>query len=135
MAARAPARLTRAEGRRFGLVVGAAFATLGALAWWRGHGTAATVLGALAAALLAGGLLVPGQLDPVHRGWMALARAISRVTAPILMGLVYFLVITPTGLLLRLFGHRLLTERRGAGTAWVVRSAERDPHGDMTRQF
>ena len=34
---RVPARLTPAEGRKFGLTVGAAFLVLAAIPWWRGH--------------------------------------------------------------------------------------------------
>src|SRR5207249_5300275 len=46
---RVPARLSAAEGRRFGLSVGGMFLVLGAVLWWRGHATAPVpaALGAL----------------------------------------------------------------------------------------
>ena len=134
MAHPVPAGLTPAEGRRFGVQVGLAFAVLGALARWRGHPTSSSVLIGLGLALLAGGLLFPGRLGPIYRGWMAFAVAISKVTTPIIMGIIYFLVVTPSGLLLRLFGHRPLVRPRGT-TYWISRTDPANARGDMHRQF
>ena len=131
---RVPARLTPAEGRKFGLVVGGAFLLLALLLWRRTHVTAATVAGAVGAALFLGGLAVPGQLGPVYRAWMGLAKAISKVTTPIVMSIIFFLVLTPAGFLVRLFGHRPLTHPRGAGTYWHSRP-EGDRRGAMDHQF
>jgi hypothetical protein len=131
---RIPARLTPAEGRKFGLLVGGAFLLLALLLWRRAHVTAATVAGALGAALLLGGLVVPARLGPVYRGWMSLAKAISKVTTPIVMSVIFFLVLTPSGLLVRLFGHRPLARRRGAGTYWHSRP-EGERRGAMDHQF
>jgi drug/metabolite transporter (DMT)-like permease len=131
---RVPARLTPAEGRKFGLVVGGAFLLLALLLWRRTHVTAATVAGALGAALFLGGLAVPGQLGPVYRAWMGLAKAISKVTTPIVMSIIFFLVLTPAGFLVRLFGHRPLTHPRGAGTYWHSRP-EGSRRGAMDHQF
>jgi drug/metabolite transporter (DMT)-like permease len=131
---RVPARLTPAEGRKFGLVVGGAFLLLALLLWRRTHVTAATVAGAVGAALFLGGLAVPGQLGPVYRAWMGLAKAISKVTTPIVMSIIFFLVFTPAGFLVRLFGHRPLTHPRGAGTYWHSRP-EGSRRGAMDHQF
>jgi drug/metabolite transporter (DMT)-like permease len=131
---RVPARLTPAEGRKFGLVVGGAFLLLALLLWRRTHVTAATVAGAVGAALFLGGLAVPGQLGPVYRAWMGLAKAISKVTTPIVMSIIFFLVLTPAGFLVRLFGHRPLTHPRGAGTYWHSRP-EGSRRGAMDHQF
>ena len=131
---RVPARLTPAEGRKFGLVVGGAFLLLALLLWRRTHVTAATVAGAVGAALFLGGLAVPGQLGPVYRAWMGLAKAISKVTTPIVMSIIFFLVLTPAGFLVRLFGHRPLVHSRSAGTYWHSRP-EGDRRGAMDHQF
>ena len=129
-----PARLSPAEGRRFGLLVGGAFLVLALLLWRKTHVTGALVSGALGAALVLGGLAVPGRLGPVYRAWMALARAISRVTTPIVMSLIFFLVLTPAGFLVRLFGHRPLDRRRGGPTYWHSRP-EGERRGAMDHQF
>ena len=92
-----PAGLSPAEGRKFGLVVGGAFLVLGLVLRLRDHGTASAVTLALGGALALAGLAIPGRLGPAYRGWMALARTISKVTTPVFMGAIYFLVLTPTG--------------------------------------
>jgi hypothetical protein len=128
------ARLTPAEGRKFGLVVGGAFLVLGGLLWWRSYSTAASVLLLLAGLLIAGGLAVPGRLGPIYHAWMALAKAISKVTTPIVMGAIFFLVFTPAGLLARLVGHRPLSRPQGSASFWLSRPAG-DRRGNMDHQF
>jgi hypothetical protein len=128
------ARLTASEGRRFGLLVGGAFVLLGALLWWRTWLFGALVAVVLGTGLIAAGLAAPTRLGPVYRGWMALALAISKVTTPILMGVIYFLVLTPTGLIARLFGHRPISRPLGAANYWQMRPAG-EGRGKMDHQF
>src|SRR3954454_6045583 len=92
MATGVPARLTAAEGRKFGLTVGLAFLALGSIAYWRGKHRTSTVFLVLGGLLVLAALVVPTALGPVERAWMALAHAISKVTTPIFMGVVFFLV-------------------------------------------
>ena len=126
------AGLKRARGRRFGLTIGGAFGVLGALMAWRGASAAALVTASAAALLLTGGIVAPASLVPVERAWMAMAHAISRVTTPLLIAVLYFVVITPVGLTRRAFGHRPLS-RRGE-SVWVTR-ATTARRSDLTRQF
>jgi len=129
-----PARLSPAEGRKFGLTLGGAFLGLAVLLWWRGrHG--AVYSGAAGLGLIGAGLLAPTLLGPVHRAWMGLAHQMSKVTTPIFMGVVYFAVLTPIGLGMRLFGRNRLIASLEGGGYWVSRSDEREQRGDLTRQF
>ena len=132
MAERVPARLSAAEGRKFGLTVGLAFAVLTGITWWRDHPLLMQIFGGLAGALILAGLLVPGSLGPVQRGWMAFAHLISKVTTPIFLAIVYFLVIAPIGLLMRLFGKNPLRHPPEQGSFWLSRSTGR---GTMSNQF
>jgi len=129
---RIPARLTPAEGRKFGLTVGIAFGVLAAISWWRGHHIPVYVLGALAATLILAGLVIPGQLGPVNRAWMGLAEAISKVTTPIFMGVVYFVVLLPVGILMRAFGRNPIKHHAVNESYWMGRNEAR---GGMTNQF
>jgi hypothetical protein len=128
------ARLSRAEARRFGLVVGAAFLTLGLLVWWRERPLAGQVFGAIGAALILSGVMLPDALRPVYRAWMGLALAISKVTTPVFLSLVYFGVITPIGLVRRVLGHDALNRRRMGESLWVSRKASREQSA-MEHQF
>jgi len=133
MAAGIPARLTPGEGRRFGLTVGCAFLVLAGLSWWRDHPRIVPFAAAIGVLLVLGGLVVPGSLGPVYRGWMRLALAMSKVTTPIFLGIVYFVVVTPIGILRRVAGHRSLEHSVGNGGYWVVRPEPRQ--SDLRRQF
>jgi membrane-bound ClpP family serine protease len=134
VATRVSARLSRSEGRHFGLVVGGAFLALGGILAFRGRSTVGIGLATLGAVLIAAGVLIPTRLGPVHAIWMGLARAISKVTTPVFMSIVFFLVLTPIGLLARAMGHRPLTMMRGRGTSWVDR-ATGERRSDLERQF
>ena len=134
MAAGIPARLTAAQGRRFGLTVGGAFLVLAAIAWWRGHPTTTTVLGALGGVLTVAGLIIPTLLGPVERGWMQLAHLISKVTTPIVMGVMYLVVLTPVGLLRRTLGGNPMVHEPQSGSYWKSRP-EGKRAGNLTRQF
>lgn len=125
--------MTAAEGRKFAFTVGAAFLVLGAFFLWRDKMMAAKVLGAIGGMLGVLGLVVPGQLGPLQRAWMGLAHLISKVTTPIFMGVVYFVVITPIALLMGALGKRPLRPRPGA-SYWTVRAPEAR-RSDLSRQF
>ena len=112
--------------------MGVAFLVFGGIAWWRAHPDAARVLGGAGALLLAAGALAPARLGPVHRAWMRLAHAVSRITTPLFMGIVYFGVILPVGLVMRLLGRNPIRHRPAAGSYWFERSRRR---GGMTDQF
>ena len=129
-----PARLSKAEGRKFGVTVGIAFLVLSALLWWRGA-AAAPYLAGLGGALAVAGLLIPGSLGPVFRAWMGLAHLLSKVTTPIFMGVIYFLVITPTAFVMRLLGRRSLVHRQVNGSFWIERDAAVPEPSRMKRQF
>ena len=122
------------ELRAFALLVGGALAALGALALRRGHAVPAAAPLALGAALLTAGLLAPRRLGPVHAAWMALALALSRVTTPVLMAVVYYGLFTPIGLVLRAVGRRPLARDRAAPTFWADRPAGAR-RSDLRRQF
>jgi hypothetical protein len=128
-----PARLSPKEGRKFGVLVGGVFLLIGGISRWRGHDTAPYVFWAIGAPLVLGGLLIPGYLGPVYRAWMGFALLLSKITTPIFMGIVYFLVFTPIGAVRRMFGHNTLVRPRG-NSFWVDRP-EGKRRGDLNRQF
>ena len=135
MAARVPARLSAADGRKFGLTVGSAFLVLGGIAYWRGRHRVAMVLLGLGAALVVAALVIPTSLGPVERAWMGLAHAISKVTTPIFMGIVYFIVLTPIGLVRRLSGSSPIVPRTRPASRWEPHTASLAEAERMERQF
>ena len=132
MAHRIPARLTKGEGRSFGLTVGGAFLILAAISWWRGRHVPVYVLGVLGVSLSLAGLLLPAQLGPLYRAWMRLAEAMSKVTTPIFMSVVYFLILTPVALVMRAVRGSPIRHRAVNKSYWKDRS---DARGTMANQF
>jgi hypothetical protein len=116
--------------REFGLVVGSVFVLLGG--WWIYRGkfvSVAHVFLPLGALLVVFGLLWPRVLVLPNRAWMLLAEGLSFVTTRIILAAVFFLVVTPIGVLKRLSGWDPLN-RRGARSEsyWKPYSErQRDP--------
>ena len=135
MAKRIPARLTAGEGRKSGLTVGAAFLLFAGISHWRGHTLAPQVLATAGGTLVLLGVVIPARLGPVFSAWMGLAHAISKVTTPLFMGIVYFFVLTPTGIIVRLLGRNPLTPPRKSGSAWVPHDPRSEAANSMRRQF
>jgi hypothetical protein len=127
--------MTAAHGRRFGLTVGTAFLVFAGIAWWRGHPTTTMVLGGLGGLLVLSGLIVPTHLGPVERAWMALAHAISKVTTPIVMGVMYLVVLFPAGVLRRGIGGNPLVHAEQEYSYWRARPAGSRRSASMRRQF
>jgi hypothetical protein len=65
---------------------------------------------------------------------MAFAHALSKVTTPVFMGLVYFLVFTPVGVVRRVLGKNALVRPSVGGSYWVSRGVGAR-RSDLERQF
>lgn len=128
-----PARLTPQEGRKFGFTVGAAFAVLAGLAWWADHPVAWRAFAVFGGALLVAGAIIPTFLGPVQRGWMSFAHLLSKITTPVFMSIVYFLVITPIALIRRSMGHQPMKHAENDRGFWIP--APSGGRSDMERQF
>ena len=133
MAAGIPARLTASEGRKFGLTLGGAFLAIGFALLWRHRVARADIAFGIAACFTAAGLLVPTHLGPVERGWMRMARLLSRLTTPLFMGVVYYAVMTPIGFIRRRAGSPLVAGPRPA-SRWESHTASSSSER-MERQF
>lgn len=118
-------RSFRAE-KEFGLVVGAVFVLLGG--WWLYRGKFATVaplLLTLGALLILFSLIWPRALVWPNRAWMFLAEVLSWITTRIILGLVFFLVVTPIGVVKRLSGWDPLGRRAPGGASYWRPYSER----------
>lgn len=76
---------------------------------------------------------VPGLRRPMFVGWMYAAYPIGLVVSHVLLGLIYFGVVTPIGLLMRALGHDPMARRfdRSARTYWI----EREQVSDVRKYF
>ena len=113
--------------RDFGLLVGGVVAVLGA--WWvyRGKfGAVGPVFLSVGAALIGLGALFPRALVWPNRAWMGLAGVLSYVMTRVVLALVFFLILTPIGVVKRLTGWDPLGRRKRRGESYWAPSPERD---------
>ena len=97
--------LGSAELRQFGittgLIIGGLFGLLLPVVFGHAYPVWPWII---TAALVAWALVAPTSLRPVYRGWMRFGLAISKVTTPLLLGAVYFLIVFPMGVVRRILG-------------------------------
>jgi hypothetical protein len=108
--------------RSFGFVVGG---ILLVIALWPLHAGHAPHWWALVPALplVALAALQPSLLAPLNKRWFKLGLLIGRVVSPIVLGIVYFLWITPFALVMRVMGKKLLALgfEPAAKSYWIIR--------------
>jgi hypothetical protein len=122
--------------RSFGLVFAAVFAHLSAYWAWR-HKEWWPYTLALSAVFLVLALTRPALLAPLNKLWTKLGLLLGAIVAPVVMGVVYFAVVTPLGLLARLLGKDFLNLRRdpAAGSYWIVRQDQDTSPERLRDQF
>ena len=114
------------SNRSFGLTFTVAFAVLAAVSWWR-HPAAMPWLAGFSALFLAVTVIRADWLLPLNRAWMRFGMLLNAVVSPIVLGILFFVVFTPVGLLMRVL-HRDPMRRTwdaGARSYWIPR----DPPG------
>jgi polyferredoxin len=118
-------RSLRAE-REFGLIVGGVLLLLSL--WWiyRGkfHHVSFITL-PVGAGLILFGLVFPRALVVPNKAWMAFAEVLSFVTTRIILAFVFFGIVTPIGVVKRLFGWDPLQRRAARGDSYWKPYAER----------
>ena len=122
--------------RNFGLVMAGAAAILGALPLLRGAVPHWYLLG-IAAVFAALALAVPRVLFPLNYLWFRFGLLLHRVISPIVIGAVFFLCVTPTGVVMRWLGKDLMQLRRrdDLSSYWFVRDPPGPAPGTMKDQF
>jgi hypothetical protein len=122
--------------RSFGIVFGIFFVLVG-LSPLRSHHPIRWWAFLLAGLFLAVAFLKPAWLRPLNKIWTKLGILMGRVVSPVITALLFYLVVTPTGLLFRLFGKdplRLAFEP-GAKSYWIERKPPGPLPETMTNQF
>jgi hypothetical protein len=121
--------------RHFGYLVGGIFGLIGL--WplvWRHQDPRLWAL-ALTVILVVPALVAPRILAPVYRVWMLLGEVLAWINTRIILGVVFYGVVTPIGLLMRLTGRDPMRRQfERAGESYRVRCVPR-PATHMMRQF
>ncbi|MEZ5649552.1 MAG: SxtJ family membrane protein [Burkholderiaceae bacterium] len=124
--------------RKFGLffaAMGSGFASYGVFADWPGAATLALALSA--GVFLAFSWLAPAMLRPLNRAWYALGQLLGLVVSPIVLGVIFFVIVTPIAVVTRLAGRDVLSRRRDptADSYWVARQQRAADPNPFKNQF
>ena len=80
------------------------------------------------------GILNSKLLTPLNKVWFKFGIFLGSIVSPIVMGIVYFLVVTPVGIFMRFLGKDLLKNNKikNASTYWIERDKQQST---MKKQF
>ena len=130
--------VTPKQLRSFGLIVGGVFGLFGLSGLWlrvsHGEPLRLWALG-LALLLILPALVYPRSLTWFYRVWMTLGNIMGAIMRPLIMGVFFYLVITPVGFVMRLFGKNPIRIRPGADVDSYRLVREARPGEHMKHQF
>jgi Saxitoxin biosynthesis operon protein SxtJ len=131
---RAPA--AESSDRSFGLVFAAVFSITACwpLLHWQSPRWWALAVAVVFAAVALGR---PQLLHPLNRVWLALGRLLHKIVSPLVMGVIFFAAVTPTGWIMRLRGKDVLSLKRRPDlrSYWIRRQPTRPDTETMKNQF
>ena len=108
--------------RKFAITISVALGAIGAFFLWR-KGQAGLIFIAIGAIILLAGLAWPKSLSLLFKAWMAFSLILGLIMNHIILSLVYYLVLSPIGLLMKALGKNPLTLKldREANSYWKKR--------------
>jgi hypothetical protein len=124
---------SKSSNRSFGLLFFIVFIVVGLWPIIKGE-TANIYLILISLFFLIFGLINSKILSPFNKAWIKLGEILGLIIAPIIMALVYFIILTPISLMLRMFGKDLLGLKfmKKQDTYWIKRVKKL---GTMKKQF
>jgi hypothetical protein len=126
----------RGSERSFGIVIAVALGLLTLLNWWH-DGRAWPWLAGVAVVFFAASYLCPAALKPLNWLWFKFGLLLHSVVSPIVMGLLFYAAVWPTGLVMRALGKDLLRLRREPerSSYWIARQPPGPEPETMKDQF
>ena len=117
-------RQKKKQLRQFGLMVGSVLVLIGLWKLYQGkHETVRLILWSVGGLLITAGVIVPKLLTPVYWLWMKLAHLLGWVNTRLLLGIVFFVIITPMAIVMKIFGRDALNRKidKGTDSYWLPR--------------
>ena len=120
------------SNKKFGLFFSAIFFSIGGVAFFREQLIIAIALVATAVILLIISLIAADYLARLNILWFKLGMLLSRIISPIVLGAIFFLLITPIAILTRIFGRDILQLKKQPGNSYWIK---REPRGPLPESF
>lgn len=111
------------SNRNFGFLFAGVFAFLSAYGAFQGSDVARVyswLIAGVAVGLVA--VVAPNLLTPFNKAWMKLGDLMGKVVSPLVLGIIFFMLITPIALITRIFGRdELRLKKTNFNSYWVDR--------------
>jgi hypothetical protein len=124
------------DWRTFGLVIGALFLLLAISLWYRHHYGYENIL------IISGLFLIPAAISPFllffpYKLWMSFAVVLSWITTILILLILYFLIITPLGFILRKAGYQFsgIFDTSNKGSYWLANTRKKPKIEDYEHQY
>jgi hypothetical protein len=127
---------TKKDLRNFGFAVGAVLLIIGGLLFWKERPSYPYFLG-IGAFLIVSGLIFPALLKPLQKAWMTLAVILGWIMTRVILSILYYLVVTPIGVIAKLTGTRFLELKynKEAKSYWNIREEKDVEPKSYEKQF
>ena len=122
--------------KNFGLVFAVVFLIIAILQYYS-SGSTNYILISFATICTILAIFITSVLRPFNRLWLKFGLLLNKIMSPIIMSIVFFLVVTPIGICMRLFGKRPLDIgfEPKQNTYWLPYTSGNDEHDSMNNQF
>ena len=126
----------KSDFRKFGITIGLLLMVIAGFLFWRSKESFEILL-ASGFVLFVLGLVIPVVLKPIYWIWMILAIILGWIMTRVILGLLFYVVVTPIGMLSRLFGSNFLDLKwdKSKDSYWNVRTTRQRDNEDYERQF
>ena len=124
------------ECRKFGLSVGTVLILIAVVLAFLEKGSF-VYFGSIGGVLIISGIIAPVLLQPIQKIWMMLAVLLGFIMTRLILFLLYYLILTPIGLIARIFGKDFLDLKydKNQASYWNIREPKEYERLDTERQF
>ena len=129
-------KTTKKEIRNFGILIGSILLIIGAILLWKNN-INYPIFMTIGIVLLVSGLVIPIILKPIYFLWMVFASILGWIMTRAILSLLFFIILTPIGLVPRLFGKQFLELKwkKSKNSYWNYRTTEKLNKGNYEKQF
>ena len=121
---------------KFGCFFSFLFSSLGVYAYWNEWNLVAGIAVVIAVSFAFATLIAPKTLTPLNRLWFGIGLLLGKIVSPVVLGVIFFLLISPISIVLRLFGRdELKLKQRNLDSYWVVRTPSGPPADSFKNQY
>ena len=119
------------SNNKFGFFFSAVFAVIALYSYSQQSNSTMSASAIISIVFLTTTLLVPQVLSPLNRIWYELGILIGKVISPIVLGIIFFILITPIAIITRVFGRdHLKIKKLSVQSYWIDRPPLSRPHSD-----